>query len=347
MKDEIYNEINLKIININAMQDSKEKDKEIAKLISYATYMYYTGNLEGSNYRLLLTNLKDKKRQDIINNYENNRIKNFIKYNDELINYFYLIYYRYQKYNLDYIDDYIDYKNISFAMNEFLKYLNIYDLFHNLLDNKMIGKSSIINESNLTINNYDNSYIVIGNFLKHNLLYYDLFVHEIGHAYVNKILKDRKIYNPNSLYKEIIPITFERIFIDYLKENNLINLGDLKRLIINEETMRLVELSYTLKTCDVLKNDEYQLINNDIFKINDIKEIYSFDYHYYAIANIVSIYLLNIYKQDKEKFINNLPSIINEISAITLKSVFSKYFDYNLITTYLENYLREQKIITK
>ena len=111
--------------------------------------------------------------------------------------------------------------------------------------------------------------------------------------------------------------------------------------------MRLVELSYTLKTCDVLKNSEYQLINNDIFKINDIKEIYSFDYHYYAIANIVSIYLLNIYKQDKEKFINNLPSIINEISAITLKSVFSKYFDYNLITTYLENYLREQKIITK
>ena len=231
-------------------------------------------------------------------------------------------------------------------MTSFLKYLNIYNLFKDLLNNKMIGKSNSIGESNLTINNYDNSYIVIGNFLKNSILYYDLFVHEMGHAYVNNILKDKKIYNPNSLYKEIIPITFERIFIDYLKENNLIDLGNLKSLVINEETMRLMEVTYAFKTSDIIKNHSYNLKQND-FILDEKGEVYSFEFYYYVIANIVSIYLLNLYKQDKEKFINNLPGIVNEISDISLQNLFGKYFDYNLINKYLEFNLKEQKIKCK
>ncbi|MBQ8891628.1 MAG: hypothetical protein IJ068_02055 [Bacilli bacterium] len=342
MKNEIFEKIELTIMNINKMQESFTKDIKISKIISYATYMYHTGYLDAFDYGLLLSKLSDKRRQDKIDNFLKNRVKNFIKYNNNLFSSFAILYNKYKDYDINYVNDYIDYKEISSSMIDFFKYLNIYDLFRNILNNKMIGKSSIIGESNLTINNYDDSYIVIGNFSKNNLLYYDLFVHEMGHAYVNNILKDKKIYNPNTLYKEIIPITFERLFIDYLKENDLLSFKDMKRLIINEETMRTAELSYAFKTCDIIKNHSYKLTRNDIV-LDEKEEGYSFDFHYYAIANIVSINLLDLYKKDRIKFINNMPNIVNEISSITLQSL-NKYYDFDLISNYLENNLASQKV---
>lgn len=339
-REDILEKIEDLINNANSLKEGYNRDLFIGKIKSYITFLLYTNNINGVEFYVFLNKINSNKRDNKINQFDEVRINNLIKNNNLLMKYYDEVINIYDKYDLDYVDDYCHYSNISLGMISFLKYVNIYDLFKKILENKMIGKSYYHGEYNLTINNYDDSYIVIGNFSKDSLFYYTFFVHEMGHVLVNNVLKEKRLYSPTILFGEVIPILLERMFIIYLENNKFISDEEITRLKINIEANRSFEMIWTYETCDIIKNKNYILDNVNVITVPDINSKYhTLDNHYYAIANIVSISLLDEYKSNPNLFIRNLPNLILKLSTMTLKDLINNYYDINLINNYLKNNL--------
>jgi len=331
-------DINKRIKEVNNLNTGMNRDLLVSKLKNYIGYLTYTGNITSDELDILYRRIRTDNRQKISNNYSENGINNFIRNNQLLMNYYEQMLDIYDRYRFNYVNDYCDYKNISIGLTKFLKKFNLYNIFKDLLDKKMIGKNINNENLNLTINDFDDSYIIIGNFNKNNLSYYYLFAHEMGHVLTNKILKEKRLYQNNQLIRETIPITFERYFAFFLEYYNIISDEELKRLKNNIETNLSAEIEWTYETTNIIKNENYKRVGFDVIIDNDpYPQYHNLYIHYYIIGNIISLYLLDKYKSNIEQLVIDLPNIINELNNMTLKEIFNNFFNIQILKDYLKN----------
>ena len=137
-KKEILIDINKRINDVNNLENGLEKDLAVTRLKNYIGYMSYTGNISSEELEILYRRIRGEKIDKINSIFKKNGIKNFIRNNQFLMDYYEELLNIYDQFHFNYINDYCDYKKISIGMNCFLKKFKLFDTFKNILDKKMI-----------------------------------------------------------------------------------------------------------------------------------------------------------------------------------------------------------------
>ena len=238
------------------------------------------------------------------------------------------------------IYDYNQKDNLLNETVEFFKYMNCYSLYEKLNNNKMICyQEKNINE-NYCYNMGDLSYIML---YKHNTGYRMgiALVHEMGHAIHHSIMKSMKQYYPTPI-DEVISICFERIFYNFLLENNMIDSINFEKITHTSFNTYNSFMSYAKSMMEDINNPNYSINlfedNISIIDNDDGSRLdYDLSYNNYAFANIASAKLFMQYLSDDKYFIKELPNIINDIIHMPMRELINSYGDIPSYTKYLEN----------
>ena len=194
----------------------------------------------------------------------------------------------------------------------------------------------------------DNSCITIQNITQY-LDFYITLAHEIGHCYQFYLQKSQKKYSSLDPYCEITSILFEKLFIIYLKNNNIIKNNLVLELEDHITFLNNVSISKVL--CELLIDKKISFVNpynlsyscnvnmDEIKKeiidncgyvppINFNMELTEF---HYSIGNIISMYYINKLKNNFDIEWKNYKDFICTVNYLTMDEVINKYFDINLI----------------
>ena len=155
--------------------------------------------------------------------------------------------------------------------------------------------------------------------------------HEIAHAYENMIMKDYKTYFESSYNVEIFSILFNRIFMNYLIDNNYFSFEEKNLLINNFEVNYYNFIFQSYFITEIIKSNNYKLYDYELI-INIPTKQLSCDLtnHNYALGSIISLYLLNTWRKSDTSFINNLPKIIKDIRYMSLEELLNNFDNKNI-----------------
>ena len=328
IRQTLINEINILIRNVNNMPNSKERDFLILKIDAKLSFMYYAEYIKLHEYQGLwkkITRNSDKRYQR-----QNEMFTTFYNNNELLSKIYSKEIEDFNPHHLKKYDAKVNPDIMNNMVDSFLEYLDIKSMFKRIKENNMFIKGSSKVIEGECIDNYDElSYIVLGRAKKDEMDYYLNLIHEIGHAYTNKVLhqKDNHFYG-YEIYREFISITFVLMFLNYVKEKKVMPSNKIDGIIKNYETVKKYSLYLGQIVCETIK--EISRVNHMSYQkyamiVNSISEDIPVDIHYSSIGHIVASRLFNEYTQDKEGFIENLPYLIHDISKMDFNEILSEY----------------------
>ncbi len=335
---------------INLMPNNKEKAIEICILISYLDFY-----LESKQ-------ISEEDRTDIL--YQVNELDSFFKYyiHDEqgsvidVLNSCKKLTEMYQSI-LNYANNYnlftilptsnISVKTILDCTEEFMYFMDkdVLKLYYNLIKNELVCETKIDNTGGYCFKLDGNTSAIlldVNNVPLHKMF---AIVHEIGHAYFHYLNKEIPTLAKTNLAKEAMPRIFEQLFLDYLRENRLIdsnNLDIYERFFIMHQ-LKLTNSVYIINSL-LLNGDinarlrvedvKTQLSHEDYYDLsiikpkNDDEQIYlSYDHNYYAYAYLLSSLIKERFKKNEletRKLIKEFPIYSRELSAEELIDLFDK-----------------------
>ena len=211
---------------------------------------------------------------------------NFIKYKKFHSDYFYDILVNTEELFVDMINENVEYRdaNNTFSESDFLtvfhdfcKSLGIEKLFDDLLKNRQIfsmckGRNFEQYNGITLFNPVTGCMDVLVNDFGYNLDSMYTLAHEMGHVYDGeRIIVDHDNekylnYNYKSVYLEVIPRVFERLFLEYLIKNNICRDAALDKMVdmeINNHDYMLSAYALSLLEPEYLKDDRYYSFGPD------------------------------------------------------------------------------------
>ena len=259
-----------------------------------------------------------------------------------------------------------DYNDVFFQFMQSIKLEEFYEKFlknSNIYNYKLNEKSEALG---FTI--YDplnrNVDIFIGDFFPDILSLFTL-AHEMGHVYdLNYFNKDIKSFNSyfyQSFYGEVCSKLFERLFINFMIDNNIL-IEDAKEKLLDTESdnHNIIVACYMLSLLDdyYLKESNYLCLDNDDFYdliknkfkpeikevIDTFKDIDLVENFTYAFGDIISMFLFD--SINKYGFSNEL---IDEFVKERDKMFSREFIEDNGMSAdnYMELYKKELKLIKK
>ena len=234
------------------------------------------------------------------------------------------------------VDKYID-KSMYEFLNSYDPYL--YNLLINKIKDKEIFYDYNMNEYNGETHNIEvlnKNFILLEDKNIHTINENLTIIHEIGHAYEFNLLYNNKhinsMYTP---YYEISSLFFEYAYMNYLKENRLLD-REIDMVFDNYYKELLLDIidinmlaNYFNITEDILVNDNYITINDEeLFnKRNDIKDKLNYymylsnekkydflNTYIYGIGRVLSVILYDIYKDNPKEFKKEFNILLNNYS---------------------------------
>ena len=205
-------------------------------------------------------------------------------------------------------------------LREFMSSLGLDDLLSEFLDKRrIINYTKLYDDTKAFIlhNNIDDEAFICVRDFNNSISSINTLVHELGHAYDARnsfqSLKTKNDYFYISLLSEIIPYTFERLFVNYLLQNNIYN-DEAKKVLqeINYNTYKYSFLSYVFSLSDPsfliehisttirglkIREDVLEQIKNDFSLKELLNNSQSFNLRgdcKYAYGYIVSLYLMEL-----------------------------------------------------
>ena len=304
-----------------------------------AAYLYYLGCMSISDYASLLERI-DGYFESVSIYDENEIVEELIKHNTTFLRNYMRLYEIYAKHHIEYVDTSVNYKKISKAVDDFFSVIGCKRLYDNLNNAGKIIRYESKSNSSLCINGGNGtSYILLHNYSRNDIRYHTELVHEIGHAYVNFVLRKNRKVNGN--FSEIIPFLFERLFNQFLYDNNLLSDDEIKRCFLNHEANIKNWIVMGIRTSQVIESKKYTLdgfkvipnanwSENNVFRIiapdiNLTPWLTLYNGRYYVVANMASCKLAMDYQFDKTRFISSLPELIKTISNLSLEDLLKMY----------------------
>ena len=192
--------------------------------------------------------------------------------------------------------------------------------------------------------------------------------HEMGHVYDGFRIYDDKDserylhYNYRSVYLEVIPRLFERLFLDYLIKNNICRDAALDKLVdmeINNHDYLVSAYAMSLFDDKLLKDDRYHslkpaevvnIVKEYFSDLESIKELFSNKYIRldeevnYTYGDIMSMFLKEGVQE--EGFSNPL---FKEFLRVRLEDFNPEFIEKHELSSerYREKYIREIKVLRK
>ncbi len=331
----------LKMIDeINEITDIDEKKEAIYLLTSYCTYLYYCGYITENQYMYSLLRLDEDPEELAYVSERDNTIKELVN-NNKLLNNYYKD--ALKIYNDNFIPKKTDYQH-SIRMNEFfqdfLAYMNCDKLYDSLLLKKNISFNSIIDHS-VCVNARENSYIVINE--KKSFNRYFVMSHEIAHAYENYVMKDIKSYFDISYNTEIFSILFNRIFMEFIIENKILDIEEERIMVNNFEANYYNFLMQALFITEIIYSKNYSFFDYDILlKSKKYAINCSLTDHNYALGSLISLQLLNDWRNNDTLFIKELPELIKYIRSLNLDELVNNFNNKEIVTSELKRLIKSK-----
>ena len=326
MENKYVSELILTVGKINKLNNKNEKIEAIYHLTSYAAFLNYCGKITFKDYAYIVLRLTDDPWEKAYDKERDMVIHELFKNNILLGNYYKNHMLLYNKNNFIPKEAEYSFKiRIYKEFREFLKYMKCDKLYNHLLRNHRISFSST-HDNSLCLNDRDESYILI--IEKNPFDRYFVMSHEIAHAYENMIMKDFKTYFERGYNTEIFSLLFNRIFMNYLIDNNCFSIEEKNLLINNFEYNYYNFIFQSYFITEMIKSskyivDDYELIIN--IPANQI--VCDLTNHNYALGSIISLYLLNKWRKSDTIFINNLPNQIKDIRHMNLSELLNNFDD--------------------
>ncbi len=307
---------------------------------------------------------------------------NFIKHKDFHRSYFYDLMINTEELFVDMVNENHDYRegentftesDFLTVFHDFLKSIGLEKLFDEIIKNKKIYSmcktrdfeqyngltlfNPVIGDSDILINGFD-----------YNLDSMYTLAHEMGHVYDGfRIVDDHDNekflnYNFRSVYLEVIPRLFERLFLEYMIKNNICRDAALDKLVdmeINNHDYLLSAYVMSLLDDRYLKNDSYHslsalgvvdLVKDSFVELDPIRELFE-NKHIrldeeinYTYGDIVSMFLKDGIKAEG---ISN-PEF-RDFLRVRLEDFDPSYFERAGFTAkgYKERYIEEMKVLRK
>ena len=217
---------------------------------------------------------------------------------------------------------------------EFFKYMGANEIYNNIINNNLLSLKSDLKNYTLYGSTYNlgngKSAIIIKNGNDFRTLI--TLVHEIGHAYENYLKKDTFTRKYQYIDTECLSTTFEYLFIQFLKDNNLVDenilsIGERNNIIMDIWCMdnAYIYNNYTFNK-KIIPNNQDIIIPVEIFnKLSIIKTgNYSLNKetqtcllrryrNYYSYGLLFAMVILERFKEDEhetKKFIQNFPKLL-------------------------------------
>ena len=311
----------LKLLDeLEGITDKTIRKNKIHRISALSAYLYYTGVLNNDYFSNVVDFIRSDLEEDKSYIIERDKVIDDLLNNNMLLNNFFrstlMIYW---KYNIKTIEDNINI-DIEKEFNDFIKYMNLSKLYNDLKSNNCISNKADKLKHSICIDAQDESYIVLKS--KNPFYEYLDLSHEIAHAYENKVLSkyNRTFDAPYNI--ELLSITFNRIFIEYLYLIEKINDDEYNILLNNFEDNYYNFLRISLFISDGICSNQYKISDYDIsiFLESDIINRSLTDYNY-AIGRIGSFYLFNEWQKSDTRFIKEIPNIIDDIYHMDINSL--------------------------
>lgn len=335
----------MKMVNkSNQLKNENVKEEYINELIAYALFVYYSGYITEEEFNYSISKIQTNPCVASYLRERNNSINNFITNNSLLNNFYYRALSIYQNYDLRPLSVLNIDKNIKDYFISFLKYMNCYDLYEELENKKRISYESPVLGHSICVGNKSKSYIIINE--NDNFYRYLTLSHEIAHALENRVLKKRKQYFDSPYINEIMSITFNRIFIEYLKENNVLSGNEINTLKNNIEINchRYIEWSFIIT--EAVKHGNFFIDDYDIvLYIDKLRSKRSLTDHNYGLGSVFSLSLLNMWRKGDRAFINDIPNMLFFLSKMNLKELIELFDKYDNVEKELDKILSKKRDI--
>ena len=219
------------------------------------------------------------------------------------------------------------------------------ELFNKLIESDLVYESNLEDCGGKCYKlNGNKSAIVI----RYNTMpFYKIFtiIHEMGHAYYHYLGKSNPNLIRSNIANESMPRIFEHLFIEYLRNNHLINKNSLDQYerfflmhelsitnssyIVNKLLLNdLLDINFHIENIKVnLSFDDYYNLSIIKPKNNDNQEFLAYNYNYYAYAYLLSMVIKERFNKDSletRKFIKSFPTYARELDAQELIDLFDK-----------------------
>ena len=322
--------LNRMIDNINKINDDDKRYEYFYKISSYGSFIYYSGYISKDEFNRAMGKITNDPIEELYYKERNKEIYKLVANNDILDVFYYKILSLYPNSNINSVINHEISRNIYNEFIEFLKYVNFYSLYEELNNKHMISYTSNVLDYSICINNHDDSYIVMHE--NNQLNKYITLVHEIAHAFENRILKEKKKIFDTCITSEIISITFARIFIEYLNKNNVLKDNEINIIKHNLEINYLNFIKWSFLITESIKYNAFDINNYDInLYIKSNATTRSLTDHNYSLGYIASFSNLDKWKNDDTSFLKDLPDMIHVIDNMDLAEVIDFYDNMDLI----------------
>ncbi len=217
---------------------------------------------------------------------------------------------------------------------EFFKYLGVYEIYIDIKNSNLFYLSSNLKHYNFFGTTYNigngRSSIIVKNGNDFRTLL--TIVHEIGHAYENYLKKDLYVRKNRYFDSECLSTAFEYLFIEFLRNNNLV---DDNFLSISEKNNLIIDLSrmdnayvynnYTFEQQIKLDNNDlkipieefnrFTIIKANSYNINKVDNtcILKKSYNYYGYGFLFAMAMRERFLEDEQgakEYIQSFPKFI-------------------------------------
>ena len=239
------------------------------------------------------------------------------------------------------------------ALRDFMALLgdDVFKIFCDIIINDNIYYNSLrVKHFGYSCNSsaIDNTCIVIRD-IPSSLYFYITLAHEFGHCYQNYLLRNQCDYSHSNPYWEITSMLFEKLFIEYLKNNHLID--NIQNLYLENHLTSLNTYSVSKFICDLFIDKKIGIIDpfslsytfdgtkEDFIKslVNDCGYVKPFKFQAnlyetnYSFGSFISSYFFERLKNDFDTEWKNYKNFICTVSYLPMKEVIETYFDVDLI----------------
>ena len=328
----------------NQIKKESVKEEYTNELIAYALFVYYSGYISEKEFNYALNKIHTNPCVASYLSERNTTINSFIANNSLLNNLYHSALLLYQNYKLEPLHVLDINKDIKESFINFLKYMNCYDIYEELENKKRISYTSPVLGHSICVGNRSKSYIVINE--EDNAYRYLTLSHEIAHALENKVLKSRKQYFDSPYVNEIFSITFNRIFLEYLKENNILLNNEINIIKNNVEVncYRYIEWSFIIT--EAVKRGNFFVDDYDIvLYIDKLRNKRSLTDHNYALGSLFSLSLLDMWRKGDRAFINDIPNMMFFLNKMNLKELIELFSKYGSVEKELDKILIKKSTI--
>lgn len=332
--------------SIIVMNDNKERVLRIRDLVSISNFCIKVGYISKEEYNDLFKDLDITKYKHYVNKDLEKTRNELIENRETLINMFGQVLRTIYKCNTHQDKPInVDENKVMVTIEDFFKWLDpeLYKEFIRMANEKNILYTRIKHCGGLTVNAegvLNTSYILVDRHQEE--MYYNVaLVHEMGHAWGNKVSKNNHFFFAKDIFCEFPSILFEELYRRYLRENHLF----LKE--IKDENKQALKVRYisTIKArfaliCTKLKKAEYRNLkvipSQSIKTLNElsrnidgliIRDKNNIDLYecMYVLGFIFASYFVDRIFENKEEGLKEVKDFICRTKYDSLENILKDY----------------------